>query len=244
MQRPKVFIASSSELKADRDQIEIFIGRKNIELTKRNRFIELVMWENFLDAMSADGLQSEYNKAIQQCDVFVMLFFTKVGKYTREEFETAFGTFKEGGKPLIYTFFKAADVNISDANKDNLLSVFEFQDRLKELKHYFTVYQNTAELLLKLDGQFDRIMEMIGPKQFSIPNIHKLLEEGISGGELQTLAATHFRKVFNDFLPGQTRGQQILMLLDHVQRRLEVEKLLDLVKELNPAAFGEYAPYW
>ena len=56
--------------------------------------------------MSATRLQDEYNKAIEQCDVFVSLFHTKVGKYTEEEFGKALVTFKANGKPLIYTYFK------------------------------------------------------------------------------------------------------------------------------------------
>ena len=53
--------------------------------------------------MSRTRLQDEYNKAIQECDIFVSLFFTKVGKYTKEEFETAFQHFQETNKPKVYT---------------------------------------------------------------------------------------------------------------------------------------------
>ena len=53
-----------------------------------------MLWEDFLDAVSQTRLQDEYNQAIRECDVFVMLFHTKVGQNTKEEFETAFGQFK------------------------------------------------------------------------------------------------------------------------------------------------------
>lgn len=93
MQTKKLFLASSSELKEDRDQFEIFIGRKNQEWVGKGVFLKPVIWENFLDAMSKTRLQDEYNKAIAECDIFVMLFWTKVGKYTEEEFEHAFKQF-------------------------------------------------------------------------------------------------------------------------------------------------------
>jgi hypothetical protein len=64
-------------------------------------FFHLVTCENFVDAMSWDGLQQEYNRAIADCDIFVMLFFTKVGPYTADEFASAFGAFQSGKKPLI-----------------------------------------------------------------------------------------------------------------------------------------------
>ncbi len=155
----KIFLASSSELKDDRVQFELFIGRENKKLVPKALFLELVIWEDFLDAMGPDGLQAEYNKAIKECDVFVMLYFTKVGKYTAEEFETAFGAFTEDGTPLIYTFFKDASINTGAARKDDLLSLWAFQDKLKSLGHYQTVYKNTEDLLLRFRSQLDLILE-------------------------------------------------------------------------------------
>ncbi len=84
MIKKKLFLASSSELKEDRDQFEIFINRKNKDWIDRGIFLELILWEDFLDAVSQTRLQDEYNKAIQECDIFVMLFATKVGNYTEE----------------------------------------------------------------------------------------------------------------------------------------------------------------
>jgi hypothetical protein len=106
MQTKKLFLASSSELKGDRDQFEIFIGRKNQEWVGKGVFLKPVIWENFLDAMSQTRLQDEYNKAIGECDIFVMLFWTKVGKYTEEEFEHAFKQFQATNKPFIFSYFK------------------------------------------------------------------------------------------------------------------------------------------
>ncbi|MEM7758149.1 MAG: hypothetical protein AAF298_08500 [Cyanobacteria bacterium P01_A01_bin.40] len=72
----KIFLASDSELKSDREQFEIFINRKNKEYIKKNIFLELVLWEDFLDAMSSTRLQDEYNKAVADCNIFVSLFHT------------------------------------------------------------------------------------------------------------------------------------------------------------------------
>ena len=64
--------------------------------------------------MSKTRLQDEYDRAVRESDIFVMLLHTKVGKYMREEFETAFGQFQESGKPWIYTYFKTAPVSLSN----------------------------------------------------------------------------------------------------------------------------------
>ena len=158
MNKIKLFLASSSELKADRQQFELFIGRKNKSWVDKGIFLELVIWEDFLDAVSQTRLQDEYNHAIKGCDVFVMLFFTKVGKYTEEEFETAFGQFKGTNKPFIFTYFKDAAISTAELN-DDVLSLLQFKKKLKELGHFFTAYKNIEDLLLQFGQQLDKLAE-------------------------------------------------------------------------------------
>ncbi|MEM6831646.1 MAG: COR domain-containing protein, partial [Bacteroidota bacterium] len=102
----KIFLASSNELKHDREQFEIFIHRQNQRLYQSGIFLEVQVWENFIDAMAKTRLQDEYNHAVKNSDIFVSLFETKVGQFTEEEFETAFGQFQATGKPYVYTYFK------------------------------------------------------------------------------------------------------------------------------------------
>ncbi len=159
MKTIKIFLASSSELKSDREQFEIFIGRRNKLWAERGVFLKLVIWEDFLDAMSQTRLQDETNKAIRKCDLFVMLFFTKVGKYTAEEFEAAFGQFKATNKPFIFTYFKAAEISTGTANKRDLKSLLAFQKKLGKLGHFYTRYKNTEDLLLQFGSQLDKLAE-------------------------------------------------------------------------------------
>src|SRR5262245_9966656 len=156
MEKKKLFLASSSELKEDRKQFEIFINRKNKDWINQGIFLDLILWEDFLDAMSQTRLQEEYNKAISQCDIFVMLFFTKVGKYTEEEFQTAFGQFKATNKPFIFTYFKDAPISTGELN-DDVLSLLQFKKKLSELGHFYTVYKSSEDLQLKFDQQLEKL---------------------------------------------------------------------------------------
>jgi internalin A len=157
-QNIKIFLASSSELSEEREKFEIFIGRKNKEIQDKNIFLDLVIWEDFLDAMSKTRLQDEYNKAIKKCDIFVSLFFTKVGKYTEEEFETAYDSFKSSEKPkYIYTYFKDAEISTGDITED-ILTLLQFKKKLDGLGHFYTRYKNTAELLLHFEKQLQKIL--------------------------------------------------------------------------------------
>lgn len=155
----RIFLASSAELKADREKFEQFIGRKNKTLNQNGRFMELVIWEDFIDAMSQTRLQNEYNKIVQTCDIFVMLFATRVGRYTREEFEAAFGQFQESGKPWIYTFFKTAPVDLDTVSEEDFLSLKAFQKRLETLQHFWAKYKDSNDLI----NQFNRQLELRDP---------------------------------------------------------------------------------
>jgi hypothetical protein len=151
----KIFLASSSELEDDRRDFEIFIGRKNKDWIAKGVFLHLVLWEDFLDAVSKMRLQDEYNKAIRECDVFVMLFFTKVGKYTEEEFETAFGQFKATDKPFIFTYFKDAGGPASAGG--DAASVTAFKNKLGQLGHFYTRYGNSDRLTRHFSDQLDKL---------------------------------------------------------------------------------------
>ena len=157
MQTIKLFLASSAELEADRKEFEIMIGRKNLDWVPRGIQLKLEIWENFLDAMSQTRLQDEYNKVIMDCHIFVMLFCTKVGKYTEEEFETAFKQFKATSKPFIYTYFKEAQINTGSANQDDLMSLFSFKKKLAALGHFCNAYKEVSGLKFHFNDQLDKL---------------------------------------------------------------------------------------
>lgn len=153
----KIFLASSNELAADRQAFEIFIARRNKEWVQKGVFLKLVIWEDFLDIMSRTRLQDEYNRAIGECSLFVMLFCTKVGPYTEEEFNKAFGEFQSSNRPFILTYFKDDSAALGKACAADRQSLVDFQNRLKSLGHYQTVYRNMEGLQLHFGQQLDKL---------------------------------------------------------------------------------------
>ena len=100
--------------------------------------------------MSATGSQSAYNKFIQEADLFVFLAFSKVGMYTEEEFEQAFGQFKSTQKPFIFTYFKNPPPNTQD-------SLAHFKQKLSELKHFYANFNNINDLWNQFNKELDRL---------------------------------------------------------------------------------------
>ena len=161
LQKMRVFLASSAELREERDEFDRYLREKNDELIDEGVYLTVVRWENFLDAMSERRLQDEYNEKIRECDVFVSLFFTKTGKFTEEEFEVAHAQFKKTGRPLIYTYFKKATVDIDSLPQEDFNSLRDFQKKLQDRGHFYTRYPNIEDLKLKFRDQIPKIRERL-----------------------------------------------------------------------------------
>jgi hypothetical protein len=205
MQVVKIFLASSSELKMERDKLRIFISTENDRLIKQNIYLELVQWEYFLDAISETRLQDEYNKALMSCDIVLSLFFTKVGKFTLEEFEKALYNFKTTNKPLIYTYFKEEEININQINLDDFNSLANFKNRLKALGHFPTFYKNIEELQLKFKQQLDLLLPSLINKTNSNLSVEETINQSNSttNSVLSSMQKKDLKELFgkkpNDF---------------------------------------------
>jgi hypothetical protein len=154
----KIFLASSHELLTDRDQFELYFRQQNDHYRAQGIYLEIVRWENFFDAVSATRKQDDYNAALQDCDIFLSLFFTKTGKYTEEEFTAAHAQFKSSGRPFIFTFFKDADISTGSAQRADLQSLWAFQDKLKALGHFYTNYKDAEHLKRQFTDQLKHVL--------------------------------------------------------------------------------------
>ena len=155
----KIFLASSEELKEDRDEFELYFRQQNDKLRKKGIYLEVIRWENFLDAMSETSLQDEYNKEVRACDIFVSLFYKKAGSFTNKEFDVAHENFLTHGRPLIYTFFRKASIPIDDSIDPDVQSLMSFKKKLKKLRHFYTVYDGSNDLKLQFKDQLEILQD-------------------------------------------------------------------------------------
>lgn len=168
MKKIKIFLASSNELKPEREHFEIEIYRKCKAWFDKGIFLHLDIWEDLSARMSLTGSQSEYNKFVQSADLFVLLAYTKVGMYTAEEFEKAFGQFKSTQKPFIFTYFKTPDGATTDP------SLADFHQKLKDLKHFYCPFKDADDLW----NQFNKELERLETAEFA----ENKWAEGHAGG--------------------------------------------------------------
>lgn len=166
MQKIRIFLASSNELKAERDRFEQEIYRKCKAWFDREVFLHLDIWEDLTARMNINGSQSDYNRYVQQADLFVLLAHSKVGMYTGEEFDTAFGQFQTTQKPFIFTYFKQTNGIAIDP------SLTEFQQKLKDLKHFYSPFSSVDDLWNQFNKELERLeLADFAENQFSQPQV-------------------------------------------------------------------------
>jgi hypothetical protein len=221
-----IFLASSSELETDRKEFEIFINRENKELIKRGIFIRLEIWEDFVDCMSRTRSQDEYNKAVRSSDIFVCLFFTKVGKYTDEEFDTAYGQFIKAKKPLVDVYMKDALINSGSLNKNDTNSLFEFKEKLSRLNHFPTKYKNIDDLKYQFKMQLDKFIKQ--PRNNSDIVEYQKTGASIVDSEASTMTLkisptiTKSKKVFISY------SRKDVAYKDELKQHLNMLKMFDI----------------
>ncbi len=79
------------------------------------------------------------------------------GKCTAGEFSVVHQRFRDTGKPRIYTYFRKARVSTSASNRDDLTSLWDFQQKLGELGHFYTEYESIDGLQRHFRDQLDKL---------------------------------------------------------------------------------------
>ena len=207
----KVFLASSIELKADREAFEILINRRNKAWHSRGVFLDLVIWEDFLDAVSPTRKQADYNQAILGCDLFVLLVATKVGRYTEEEFDTAIGQFQANRRPFVFTYFRKLTARRAAAAAPSLQA---FKDKLGKLGHFYTLYANLDALKAHFSQQLDKLadagfvqLQRDDPRPAISVGVGGIAVGGDSSGDLSTGPQTHVHVTGGSYVGGNVSTQ-------------------------------------
>jgi hypothetical protein len=90
-----------------------------------------------------------------KCDIVIALFYKKVGQFTKEEFDIAYKSLKEGNNPQhIFVFFK--EPTMTEINKDTLeeaLKVIELKEEIEKAKQIYNTFSFEQDLILKLKNR-------------------------------------------------------------------------------------------
>ena len=136
----KIFVASSEELKEERRMLAELANSLNTKLEKLGIHVIMEEWENLDASMGVKHKQEEYNDKLRECDMCLVLYWTKFGMYTEMELETAVQQMNAGKNPhKIYVYFKNSD-NITPELK-------EFRDSFPtKYGHFYSPFSNSDTL--------------------------------------------------------------------------------------------------
>lgn len=155
----RIFLASSAELITDRQAFEIFLARLNDEFVRLDKHVhfDLYVWERESEAVFETHKQDQYNQNLANCDLFVLLAWTKVGMWTNKEFDIALSRFRATGKPLLFTYKKIAPPSHIPSEADQQsLAAFD-ANLLHEVGHFTGSYALPAELTTGFRTELDKL---------------------------------------------------------------------------------------
>jgi tetratricopeptide (TPR) repeat protein len=137
----KIFIASSTELNEEREKLIHIFNSINKCLTHLR--LEAIKWETDIESGNFDKqrIQDEINPLLEDCPMVFVLFFSKVGKFTLEEFRLA----EQKNKKIFIYFKKNFPLNNLEELK-NYEKVLELkQDLTKENRALYKEYETIAQ---------------------------------------------------------------------------------------------------
>jgi len=118
IQPVKFFIASSNDLKPEREKIKGIIS--SLQNEYEHLKLQTIRWEDDAERGSipegSDNIQHELNKLLKNCQCTIALFYSRVGPFTKEEVQVTL----ELDKKLLLTFKKGFQPNGVKATKDFL----------------------------------------------------------------------------------------------------------------------------
>ncbi len=171
MKTIRIFLASSEELNEERVKFADTVTHLNHSLEKREINIILEKWEYLDSSMGPEHKQEEYNKKLQNCDLCLVLWWTRFGDYTKVELDIAYQGLCAGRNPKkLYVYFKEGN-KISE-------ELQSFRDSFpKSYGHFPCHFQNMetlkADFLLQfLDYQGQYLMENF----FEIEDSHIIID--------------------------------------------------------------------
>ena len=220
MKTLKIFLASSNELQTEREMMAALANSLNTVLEKQGVNVIVVQWENLDASMGVNHKQEDYNEKLSECDMCMVLYWTKFGMYTKIELETAFNELKAGHNPKkVYVYFKEDDSEVTDE-----LKVFRDSFPTK-YGHFYTSFSNFDTLKAHFLLQFMEYQSQILPQGKGVE---------VKNGKV-TIDGVEYVDLKNVPFAGNNEEYQLL------QKSIKKTQKLLSITETDDPDYSEYA---
>ena len=156
-----------------------------------------VEWENLDASMGAPHKQDEYNEKLRECDMCMVLYWTKFGMYTKTELDTAYNEKIAGKNPQkLWVYFKEID----DPSKLPTEELKEFRDSFPtKYGHFYTPFANFDTLKAQNIALANRLMD--SPLANEVVDLLTNMLKGVKLSEIEkSEPATTTMQVLNSSL--------------------------------------------
>lgn len=159
----KIFIASSNELKEERDHLKLYIDSINERYIDYGILLETKLWEYMSKGHNDSRKQEDYNNELLDSNMAIFMFGSRVGRYTKEEFDVAVQNKRNKKNPRhIVTYFKDITLGSYGLQKNdlnNLREVLNLKNHIaNDLEQIHVPFSNIADLKLQVSDEINRIV--------------------------------------------------------------------------------------
>lgn len=236
MKTIKIFLASSCELKEEREMMAALANSLNTVLEPQGIRTIVIEWENLDASMGELHKQEDYNKKLRECEMCMVLYWTTFGKYTKTELDVAYNELTSGNNPRkLYVYFK-------DGEKELSPELREFRDSFPiKYGHFFTEFKNMDTLKAHFLLQFmDYQSQMLQDFKAVELKDGKVLVGGNEYVSLQNVPFAGNNDEYNELKEDILELEDDLAELDHNNPRYKKksEKLSTLKEKLKSLEAG------
>ena len=176
MKNITVFLASSDELKNDRNSFHSLVASLDEIFEPRGYRIRCRRWEDFSAFCTGSRTQDDYNRIVRASDICICMFHRKAGEYTIEEFNQALDEYvKSQSHPKTFVYIRAL---IEGEMEDESLKRFK-EDLFDRVGHYWCNYATDDAMKLHFVMQLERIIPSVSGNASVTEGNHFKIENGV-----------------------------------------------------------------
>ena len=176
MKNITVFLASSDELKNDRNSFHSLVASLDEIFEPRGYRIRCRRWEDFSAFCTGTRTQDDYNRIVRASDICICMFHRKAGEYTIEEFNQALDEYvKNQSHPKTFVYIRAL---IEGEMEDEALKRFK-EDLFDRVGHYWCNYATDNAMKLHFVMQLERIIPSVSGNASVTEGNHFKIENGV-----------------------------------------------------------------
>lgn len=130
----KVFVASSGDLYDERMKLKLLLHEIGVEP---------ILWEYTDQSITDEEFQKRLNKDLATSNIVIFMVKSRLGQYTKEEFDFAYDKLGKGIDKIYVYFFKK---NPDDIDEEHLRNISSFRKSIEKKKSIYRDVKDFTEL--------------------------------------------------------------------------------------------------